>query len=191
MGLTYAASILAGITRRAARWRGGAILRDRRGGAAMEFGLIAVPLGALMIAILETSLTFFAQQTLESTAEKSVRQLMTGQAQQANMTQAQFKTLVCSKLPVFMKCANVLVDVQSATSFSGASTASPTITYDASGNINNTWKYTPGGAGAINVAKIMYVWDVQKGPLGFDLSNLSSGDRLLIATAVFKTEPYA
>jgi hypothetical protein len=31
---------------------------------------------------------------------------------------------------------------------------------------------------------------VSKGPLGFDLSTLSNGDRLLIATAVFKTEPY-
>ncbi|MEO5865660.1 MAG: TadE/TadG family type IV pilus assembly protein [Sphingomonas sp.] len=158
---------------------------------ALEFALIIVPLAALMIAILQTSLAFFAQQTLETTAEKSVRQLMTGQAQQANMTQAQFKTLVCSKLPSFMTCSNVIVDVQSAASFGAVSTAPPTLTYDASGNITNSWKYTPGGAGAINVAKIMYIWSVQSGPLGFDISTMSSGKRLLIATAVFKTEPYA
>jgi hypothetical protein len=36
----------------------------------------------------------------------------------------------------------------------------------------------------------MYLWDTQKGPLGFDLSTLSGGKRLLIATSVFKTEPY-
>lgn len=37
---------------------------------------------------------------------------------------------------------------------------------------------------------MMYLWDTQKGPLGFDLSTLSGGKRLLIATSVFKTEPY-
>ncbi len=36
----------------------------------------------------------------------------------------------------------------------------------------------------------MYVWDVQAGPLGFDLSTLSRGKRLLITTSVFKTENY-
>lgn len=166
------------------------LARDRRGAAALEFALVATPLGALMVAILQTSLTYFAQQTLETTAEKSVRQLMTGQAQSAGMTQAQFKTLVCSKLPSFMKCSNVLIDVQQATAFSDVTTAPPTLTYDGSGNVSNSFQYTPGTQGAINVVKIMYVWNVQKGPLGFDLSTMSSGARLLIVTSVFKTEPY-
>lgn len=163
---------------------------DRRGAVAMEFALISIPLAALMIAILQTSLTYFAQQNLEMAAEKSVRQLMTGEAQSAGMTQAQFKTLVCSKIPTFMKCANVMVDVQQATAFSDITTGAPTLTYDSSGNVSNTWKYAPGTQGAINVVKVMYVWDVQKGPLGFDLSTMSSGKRLLIVTSVFKTEPY-
>ena len=156
----------------------------------MEFAFVIIPLAALMIAILQTSLVFFAQQTLETATEKSVRQLMTGQAQTTGMTQAQFKTLVCSKLPTFMTCSNLIVDVQSASSFSAASTSSPTLTYDASGNVNNNWKFTPGGAGTINVAKVMYIWSPQRGPLGFDLSTMSNGNRLLIATAVVKTEPY-
>jgi len=166
------------------------LARDRRGAAALEFALVSVPLGALMVAILQTSLTFFAQQTLETTAEKSVRQLMTGQAQAISMTQVQFNALVCSKLPVFMKCSKVVIDVQQATNFSTASTAAPTLTYDANKNITNK-VFTPGGPGTVNVAKIMYIWNEQKGPLGFDLSNMSGGSRLLIATSVFKTEPYS
>ena len=156
----------------------------------MEFALVATPLAALMVAILQTSLTFFAQQNLESVAEKAVRQLVTGQAQKANTTQAQFKTLVCSKLPIFMKCANVYVDVQSATSFSNANTAPPTLTYDSNGAVTNAWVYSPQGAGAINVVRIMYAWQVGAGPLGFDISTMSSQRRLLVATSVFKTEPY-
>ncbi len=166
------------------------LLADRRGGAAIEFAFIAAPLAGLMIAILQTSLVFFAQQTLETTAEKSIRQLVTGSAQQANMTSNSFKTLVCSKLPVFMKCANVMVDVRTATNFSSATVASPTLTYDSNGNVNNSWTFAPGGAGTINVVRIMYIWDVQKGPFGFDLATMSNNRRLLYATSVFKVEPY-
>lgn len=172
----------------------GKLAHDRRGSPAIEFALVAPPLAALIVAVMQVSLVFFAQQNLETTAEKSVRQLLTGQAQQANsgagLSQSEFKTLVCSKLPFFMKCANVIVDVRSATSFSNASTAAPTLTFDSSGNITNTWKYQPGGSDSINVARIMYVWNVQAGPLGFDISTMSNQRRLLIATAVFKTEHY-
>jgi Flp pilus assembly protein TadG len=166
-----------------------AISADVRGATLIEFAFVITPFAALMVAILQTSLTFFAQQTLETTAEKSVRQLMTGQAQRAGMTQTQFKTLVCSKLPAFMQCSKVSIDVQQASSFSAVSTARPTLTYDASGNPSQG-AYTPGIGGTINIVKIMYVWDVQKGPLGFDLSTLSSGKRLLITTSVFRVEPY-
>lgn len=164
--------------------------RDVSGSTAIEFGFVCVPFVALMLAILQISMTFFAQQTLETASDKAVRQLVTGQAQNSGMTQAQFKALVCSNLPSFMQCARVMIDVQSVTSFSSASTAAPTITYDSNGNISNNWQYTPGAAGGIVIARIMYVWDVQSGPLGFDISTMGTGRRLLSAVNVFKTEPY-
>ncbi len=164
---------------------------DRRGVTIIEFAFVAGPLMALIAAILQTSLVFFAQQNLETASEKAVRQLVTGNLQNASTTQAQFKTLVCSKLPSFMKCANVMVDVQSGTSFSSISTVTQPITYDGAGNPTNAWKYQPGGAGQITVVKIMYIWNVEKGPLGFDLSTMSSARRLLVSTSVFKSEPYS
>lgn len=169
-------------------WR--RLARDRSGATLVEFAFVAGPLIALLIATLQVSLVFFAQQNLETTTEKATRQLLTGQAQGAGMTQSQFQSAVCSKLAAFMKCANVLVDVQNVADFTSANTSSPTLTYDSHGNVSNSWTYKPGGAGQITVVRIMYVWDVAKGPLGFDLSTLSNGKRLLIATAVFKTEPY-
>lgn len=167
---------------------------DRRASTALEFGLVITPLAALMVAIIQVGAVFFAQQTLETTAEKSVRQLLTGKAQTANngagMTASDFKTLVCSKLPSFMKCSNVIVDVQTVSNFSNATTSRPTLTYDANGNITNNWQYAPGGPDSINVARIMYIWNTQQGPLGFDLSTMSNQQRLLVATQVFKAEHY-
>ena len=175
----------------AATRRARCLATHRRGSVAIEFAFIAAPLAALMIAILQTSLVFFAQQTLETTAEKSVRQLITGSAQQGGTSASAFKTSVCSKLPVFMQCANVMVDVRTVTSFSNASVSSPTLTFDSNGNVTNSWSYAPGGAGSINVVTIMYIWNVQKGPFSFDLSTMSNNRRLLYATSVFKVEPYS
>ncbi|MGJ3626060.1 TadE/TadG family type IV pilus assembly protein [Sphingomonas sp. MMS24-JH45] len=99
---------------------------------AIEFGFIALPLIGIMIAILQIATTFFTQQALETAAEKGSRLLMTGQVQKAGMSAAAYKTAVCGALPTYMKCANLLVDVNVATGndFSGATTTLPTITYD-------------------------------------------------------------
>ena len=174
---------------RAARWLRG-LASDHRGTAATEFAFVITPLAAIMIAILETSLVFFAQQTLETTAEKSVRQLITGTAQKAALSQSAFRTSVCNNLPRFMDCAKLMVDVRTVNSFSGANVTAPTLTFNAGGNVTNSWSYNPGTPGSITVVTIIYIWSVQNGPLSFDLSTLSSNRRSLYATSVFKVEPY-
>ncbi len=60
--------------------------RAEDGATAVEFALVATPFVALLIAILETALVFFAQQVLQTAATQSARLIMTGQAQTANMT---------------------------------------------------------------------------------------------------------
>ena len=168
----------------------GRLAADERGATIVEFAAVITPLAALLVAIFQTSLLFFAQQNLETTAEKAVRQIVTGQAQKAGMSKSQFKDLVCSKLPAFMKCQNVLIDVQSAQSFSSITTGALPTTIKNDGTVNDSYSFAPGGPGSVNIVRIMYVWDVQGGPLGFDLSTMSNKKRLLYATSVFKTEPY-
>ena len=55
--------------------------RRNDGAAAVEFGMVAAPFLALMFAIMETALVFFASQTLETAVADSARLIMTGQAQ--------------------------------------------------------------------------------------------------------------
>ncbi|MBV9840699.1 MAG: pilus assembly protein [Sphingomonadaceae bacterium] len=167
------------------------LVGDARGAALIEFAMIAGPLFALLIAIVETSIVFLAQQSLETAAEAAARTLMTGQAQKANLTQAQFKASACAVLPPPLKCSNLMIDVETASTFSAVDTTKPTISYDSSGNVSNTWNYTPGGAQSIVIMRLLYVWPVSLGPLGFNLANSGTGKRLLVATSVFQTEPYA
>ena len=74
--------------------------RAEEAAAAVEFALVAAPFLALIFAIMETALVFFAGQTLEATATEAGRMIMTGQAQTAGYTSAaDFKTnVVCPAL---------------------------------------------------------------------------------------------
>ena len=166
-----------------------ALIRDDSGATIVEFALVAGPFFALLIAILVTTLVFFAQQALETAGEASARLILTGQAQQAGWTQAQFKTQACNQLPPFLSCSKLMVDVETVASFSAASTAAPTITYDKNGV--PVMPYQTGGAGNIVIVRLMYMWPVATGPLGFNLSNQAgTNNRLLTATSVAQTEPY-
>ena len=92
--------------------------RSRRGSAAVEFALVAPVFFALLFAIIETAIVFFAGQVLETITQNSARMIMTGQAQTAGYSQAQFQTYVCSQIPALFTCGNVYVDVESYSAFS-------------------------------------------------------------------------
>ena len=66
--------------------------RQQDGAAAIEFGMVAAPFLALVFAIMETAMVFFAGQALETATADSARLIMTGQAQKPGMSQSQFKT---------------------------------------------------------------------------------------------------
>ena len=88
--------------------------RNRRGTAAVEFALVAPIFFAVLFAIIELALTFFASQILETVTQDSARLIMTGQAQNAAYSPQQFKTEVCKKLVQMFDCANgITFDVRS------------------------------------------------------------------------------
>jgi Flp pilus assembly protein TadG len=162
--------------------------RGEDGIAAVEFGIVAAPFLALMFAIMETALVFFASQTLETAVADSARLIMTGQAQQQGFTEAQFKTAVCSKILGLFDCASGLkIDVKTYNNFSAISGAKP---IDANGNLQTNFGYSPGAAGDIVVVRLMYEWPIYVSLLGFNLADMSGNKRLIIATAAFRNEPY-
>lgn len=163
---------------------------DTRGAAIVEFAIVAPVFMAIIVAIIETAFVFLAQDGLETAAETTGRLLLTGQAQQGGLTQAQFKQKACDALPGYLKCTDLMVDVRTATTFSTASTGVPTITYDSSGNVTNVFTYDPGDRSAIVVVRLLYLWPTITGNLGFDISNQPGNRRLLIATTVFRSENY-
>src|SRR5262249_42752588 len=119
------------------------LIVDKDASATVEFGLIAAPFLAMVFAIMETAIVFFAGQALGTAAYDSARLNMTGQAQTAGYNQAAFKTAVCNKIYGLFNCAaNMYVDVKSYTTFASINTSKPIAngTFDSS-----NFGYTPGG----------------------------------------------
>ena len=162
---------------------------NQRGSAAVEFALVAPLFFALLFAIIETGLVFFASQSLETALQDSARMIQTGQAQIAKYDKQSFKTkVVCANASVLFDCENgIYVDVQSYPSGFGSVTISDPITGD---NFVDNTKYDAGGPGAIVVVRLFYQWPLFVTGLGYNLANLSGSKRLLAATAAFKNEPY-
>lgn len=163
--------------------------RQQDGATAIEFSFVALPFLALTFAIIESALVFYAGQTLEAAVADSARLIMTGQAQTANYSAADFKTQVCNRVAGLFDCAGgVYVDVKSYTTFGSVSSAQPVT--------NNQFDpskvgYSLAGPGCIQVVSLYYQWPIYVSLLGDNLSNLSGNYRLLAATAVFKNEPYS
>ncbi len=166
-------------------------MRRQDGTAAVEFALVALPFLALTFAILETALVFFAGQTLEAAAADSGRLIMTGQAQNGGFDKDAFKTAVCAHVYGLFDCANgIYVDVRTYTDFSSSGTAVSASPIQ-NGKFDTTKvQYNPGGPGQIVVVSLYYQWPIYVTLLGNNLDNLNGGNRLLVATSVFRNEPY-
>lgn len=171
--------------------------RNRRGSAAVEFALVAPIFIALVFAIIETALMFLAGQVLETATESAARQIQTGQAQgNAAVVDAGtfLQNYVCPQIPALFSCSNppsangIFVDVKSYSSFQSVP---PIVDPISAGNLDtSTFGYSLGGSCDVVVVRLFYKWQLFVTGLGYNISNLSNGQRALSATAVFRNEPY-
>jgi Flp pilus assembly protein TadG len=178
--------------RRSSRF--GAFIRDSKGATAVEFALVATPFLAILAALIQAFLVFFAQSVLENAVRQSSRQILTGQVQtqDASLSQAAamaaFHQTVCNSAAVLFTCTGLMVDVQVANNWSSANTGMPVLTYDSNGNVTNTWQFDPGNAGDIVVVRVIYLWPVFFGQVAFN-ANQANGSREIMASAAFQNEP--
>jgi len=171
--------------------KNGGILRrlhkDESGATAIEFGIVAIPFFALMIAIIEVALVYFANFSLENGVDQAARLIRTGQAQEQGFSVGQFKESVCEKVAGIYDCVGGLkIDVQRFDDFTGVNLSDP-LTGD--GELRDDFGYDPGVGGDVVVVRAFYEWNlIAEIPGG--LGNMPSGGRLLAAVATFRNEPF-
>jgi Flp pilus assembly protein TadG len=167
-------------------------LRDRRAGAAVDFALVVFPFLMVLMVMINSALILLAGQVLQTAATSAGRLVLTGQAQNANNTAAQFKSNVCASLTVMFNCAsNLYIDVESTStsSFSGINLANPT---NSNGTLNTAgFGYSLGNPGDLVIVRLIYQWPIAgSGLVGALMNPISPNNYTLVATVAFRNEPY-
>lgn len=166
--------------------------RARRGSAAVEFALVLMPFFLLTFGLAEVAMMGFAQTSLDFAVSETARQIRTGRAQMSGLTEGQIKAQLCGNLNNFivMGCdGNLFLDVDRFNSFVDASNG-------ANAPIQNNqfqpagMGYTPGAPSDIVVVRAYYRWRVMTPLFEPVFQNVSGGERILVATMMFRNEPY-
>ena len=159
---------------------------------AVEFALVAPLVIALILGAIQIAVIYLAQTELENAAEQAARIVRTKAPASALASQTSFKNAVCGDLAALFTCSDVMVDLQKETVCANASDrltmTPPTLTYNSSGQVTNTWNYDPGSSGTLEILRVMYQWPIFAGPLGLVFSDLANGTLLLSSTQVFQNE---
>jgi len=168
----------------------GRFRQDQSGASALEFALVAGPLILLLLATLQVGLVFFANFTLEGAVERGARLIRTGQAQNGKFSAGEFKNEVCKYLTAPLSCTKLKLDVRSYANFAGAG-QNLTNPIGRDGKLKTNFSYDPGSGEDVIVVRAFYPLDIGSLlPSEISLSNLADGERLLVATAAFRNEPF-
>ncbi len=163
---------------------------DKRGIAALEFALIAVPFFFLIFGLLEVSVLFIMSSILEHGVGEAARQIRTGELQNAGTSMDGFRTQVCEEMfEMLFDCeTNLQLDVQVFDNFTAAD--APDV-IDSDGNLDaDDFGFDAGAREEIVVVRVFYEWNLMTPVLSAPLANMSNGRRLLQSTVAFRNEPF-
>ncbi|MEX2643894.1 MAG: TadE/TadG family type IV pilus assembly protein [Acetobacterales bacterium] len=162
------------------------LLRNRRGGASLEFALILPMFLLLSTAVLEMGVMLFVDTVLDGAAADAARRIRTGEAQLSADPTATFRSRLCDSLYVMVDCERVWIDVRPFGSF--AAVVAP-LQFDEDGEPVDL-AFTPGGSGQITLVRALYRWEFLTPIVGRVLGSDGSNALLLVSTNVFRNEPY-
>ncbi len=161
--------------------------KDEEGVTAIEFAFLALPFFALMMAIIESSILFFAGQVLESAVDDVGRKIRTGQLDQT-LTEAELRTEVCNASAVLFDCSDIHIDMQVVATYADLGDMPEPV----SGEVDpNEFSFSSAGPRQIVMLTVATEWPIFTNYLQSYMSDLNNGNALLTAVSVFKTEPYS
>lgn len=166
--------------------------RARRGSAAVEFALVLMPFFLLTFGLAEVAMIGFAQTSLDFAVSGVGRQIRTGQAQTAGLSETQIKAELCDRINRFlvMGCDDDLyLDVRRFDSFVDAGNIQDPIQNNAFNDAG--MGYQNSQASDIVVVRAFYRWQILTPMFEPIFQNISGGERILVSTMMFRNEPFA
>ena len=164
------------------------ICRDERGAAAVEFALLIIPLLFLLMGIMEVSMQYFVSGALDAAVQRTARLIRTGQAQSQNMTISDIRGEMCSDILNLFDCTSnsyILVDTLD-------NLVAPTyaLPVEANGDFISTATFELGNGHSYVMVRGYFQFAPLFNVFGALSPGLSNGKRLLVASALFRNEPF-
>jgi len=178
--------------------------KDDGGATAVEFAFVGAPFLFLLLATMETGMTFFSEYAIQSATTTASRLIRTGQAQNGGFSASDFKERFCANLPTVLDCSKVYLNVEVRNTFTDASSrASASSDGQLSDSITTGAAFDPGQAGDIVVVETFYEWKLfspmlmrlldlngTTTPAPHWLADHGKEKRLVRGVAVFRNEPF-
>ncbi|MCD2172639.1 pilus assembly protein [Rhizobium sp. C4] len=200
-----------GKAKRASRLR--RLFKSSEGATAIEFAILAIPFMMIVFATFETFIAFTGEQLVSNAVDTMARRVRTGQITFSDptrtttyMTQTQFRQEFCKQISVMITCSQtepavpykLYIDLQQVTNFADIPVGIPLVATNGgkTRDIDVTkLKFTPGGAGKINMFRAYYRWPITTDLVRPYISNIqregtTKGDFLIVATSAFQNENY-
>lgn len=165
--------------------------RDRKGVAAIEFAALAIPFFLMLFAILESCISFAAQQLMTNATLDVARQLRTGEIKPATLSEKELRDMLCARIRLLVadNCPGLEVDLRTYDTFEEA--ARVRIKFTPDGDLDTSdFKVEPGASLSKNMLRVFYRWPVMTDLLRKSMSNLPGGKTLLFSTTTWQNEPY-
>ena len=160
--------------------------RGTEGTTAIEFSLLAVPFMFFVMGIIELSMMFLGEAVLNGAVYDASRAIRTGQAQQSADPETTFTNVLCNHAQALMDCANLEYQVETLDSFSDADLA-PQLDEDGHMIVP---PFDAGGVSDIVIIRVTYLYPLMTPGIGQFFADYPGNHKLLMATAVFESEPY-
>lgn len=164
--------------------------RDGKGSIVVEFGLLAIPFSLLTFAILESSISFAAQQLMSNVTDDVARQFRTGQIKAADITPQALRRIICDDLEIIVStgCPGLEIDLKRYDTFAQA--AAKRITFKDNDIDTTGFSVEPGQSLSKNQLRVFYRWPVMTDLLRKSMSNLKDGNTLHFSTVTWQNEPF-
>jgi Flp pilus assembly protein TadG len=164
--------------------------RDRRGSVAIEFSMLILPFSLLMFAVIETSVSFGAQQLMANVTDDLARSMRTGKIKTADINETKLRNLICDRIDLLMPstCPELVFDLRK---YNDYAAIPKEIKYKPDGDIDTAgFKTELGGPVEIHALRVFYRWPIMTDFMRGKLSTMPDGKTLLYSAMVWQNEPY-
>ena len=173
--------------------------REKRGAAAHEFAILALPFILAMLALLEYGYVSVIDASMENALNIASRLIRTGQAQTQTqtqngvttpspMTQTQFANAVCNQMSWVANCTGSLkVSAEVQSSWTGQSSTAPT----ANGQLKTNLPFNMGADRCIVLIHSYYTWQMITPSIWGGAAKINGNGILLTSAALIVNEPYS